>query len=437
MTVIRVGQVIALELRPAMSDDTALPKTSVSNAETHSSVASSDEKNLVVSFIQFLRHKVSTNQCSDDQAEGLEVAVQCLESAFGLTDANYAFQPSKPLLDIFTAAEGLPTGETALPEPTEAEIALANKLKEEGNAHMKASEFDAAINKYNEAIKLNRDPAYFCNRAAAYCRLEQYDLAIQDCRTALALDPRYSKAYGRMGLALSCQNRYEQAVDAYKRALELDPNQESYKNNLKIAQEKVKELENAARNAFSAGAAAGAGGFPFGGGIPDMAEVLNNPAMMQMATQLMSDPNIQNLMTQMMGGLMSNASGAEGGASGISNLLQAGQQVLVAMLLWYMFIQLLAQQMQAANPELVEQLRRQFGGGNQQKCAVIYKMGSCMFEDVRSQDSYSAENNCPSGHAVCCSSVANPNSSIIAFCQLKIALDDGENPGDNPPPSQQ
>lgn len=73
-----------------------------------------------------------------------------------------------------------------------------------------------------------------------------------------------------------------------------------------------------------------------------MAEVLNNPAMMQMATQLMSDPNIQNLMTQMMGGLMSNASGAEGGASGISNLLQAGQQVLVAMLLWYMFIQLVS-----------------------------------------------------------------------------------------------
>jgi hypothetical protein len=33
---------------------------------------SSDEKNLVVSFIQFLRHKVSANQCTDDQMEGLE-----------------------------------------------------------------------------------------------------------------------------------------------------------------------------------------------------------------------------------------------------------------------------------------------------------------------------------------------------------------------------
>ena len=31
-----------------------------------------DERNLVVSFIQFLRQKVSSNQCTDDQIEGLE-----------------------------------------------------------------------------------------------------------------------------------------------------------------------------------------------------------------------------------------------------------------------------------------------------------------------------------------------------------------------------
>ncbi|WKX95724.1 hypothetical protein Q1695_012296 [Nippostrongylus brasiliensis] len=200
------------------------------------------------------------------------VVVQCMESAFGLTDANYAFQPSKPLLDVFVAAEGLPSGEDKLPEPIEAEIAEANKLKEEGNDLMKSSQFDAAVSKYNEAIKLNRDPVYFCNRAAAYCRLEQYDLAIQDCRTALALDPKYSKAYGRMGLALSCQNRYEQAVEAYKKALELDPNQESFKNNLKIAEERVKELEAAAQasgaqpNPF-ASMFGGAGGAPLPAGV--------------------------------------------------------------------------------------------------------------------------------------------------------------------------
>ena len=50
-------------------------------------------------------------------------------------------------------------------------------------------------------------------------------------------------------MALSCQNRYEQAVEAYKKALELEPNQESYRNNLKIAEDKVKELNQARSNA--------------------------------------------------------------------------------------------------------------------------------------------------------------------------------------------
>lgn len=114
-------------------------------------------------------------------------------------------------------------------------------MKEEGNEFVKAGKFNEAVEKYNQAIKLNRDPVYFCNRAAAYCRLEQYDLAIQDCRTALALDEKYAKAYGRLGLALSCQNRYDAAIEAYKKAIELDPNNESYKSNLAIAEEKVRE----------------------------------------------------------------------------------------------------------------------------------------------------------------------------------------------------
>lgn len=46
----------------------------------------------------------------------------------------------------------------------------------------------------------------------------------------------------------------------------------------------------------------------------------------------------------MVGGAMS-----QGGPQGLGNLMAAGQQ--------------LAQQMQQMNPELVEQLRQQFGGG--------------------------------------------------------------------------
>ncbi|KAI1704561.1 tetratricopeptide repeat domain-containing protein [Ditylenchus destructor] len=307
-------------------------------------VVTNDEKNLVVSFIQFLRHKVSSGQCTDDQIEGLEVAVQCLETAFNVSDLSYAFQPSKPLLDIFVAAEGLSQSQEQFPTPTVAEVEQANKLKEEGNELVKAMKLDEAIQKYNEAIKLNRDPIYFCNRAAAYCRMEQYDLAIQDCRTALALDPNYAKAYGRMGVALSCQNRYDQAVEAYKKALEIDPNNESYKQNLGIAQDKFKEAEAAFANNPQANPM---GGLPF-----SLGNILNNPQMMQMASQMMTDPNIQNMMSEMMNRFMGGAGGAQAGPGGqnLESFLRAGESM--------------AQRMSEANPDLVEQLRRSFGGAN-------------------------------------------------------------------------
>lgn len=272
-------------------------------------IVTSDEQNLVVSFLQFIRQKVSHGQATSDQAEALEgkisienlrkvncfdvtVAIQCLEHAFNLNDASYAFQPSRPILEMFKSAEGLQAGQSTLPTPSEADIGQANKLKEEGNDLMKASQFDAAVQKYNEAIKLNRDPVYFCNRAAAYCRLEQYDLAIQDCRTALALDSNYSKAWGRMGLAFSCQNRYEQAAEAYKKALEIEPNQESYKNNLKIAEDKIKELEST-RPAPGANPLASL--FGGGGQMPNFGQLFNDPNMMNFAAQMMQDPTMSEM----------------------------------------------------------------------------------------------------------------------------------------------
>lgn len=60
----------------------------------------------------------------------------------------------------------------------------------------------------------------------------------------------------------------------------------------------------------------------FGSQVPDMTALLNNPAMMNMARQLMSDPNIQNMMSQMMTGILGS-----GTNSGVSNLIEAGQQV--------------------------------------------------------------------------------------------------------------
>jgi len=326
-----------MSVSEAENQQSSVPKP---NATGESVTA--DERNLVVSFIQYLRQKVSANEFGQDQIEGIEVAVQCLEGVFNVSDKNYAFQPSKPLIQIFKEAEGSSNSDVEFPTPTPAEIEQANKLKEEGNELVKASKFTDAIQKYNEAIKLNRDPIYFCNRAAAYCRLDQNDLAIQDCRTALALDPKYAKAYGRMGVALSCQNRYDQAVEAYKHAIELDPTNESYKQNMAIAEEKLQEAQQAA----GANPAAGLGGIPGLGGLPGMGglgAMLNNPHMAQMAAEMMSNPNVQNMMGQMM-----SAFSGQGGAAagGLDNLMRVGEQI--------------AETLQQSNPELVESLRQQF-----------------------------------------------------------------------------
>jgi tetratricopeptide (TPR) repeat protein len=40
-------------------------------------------------------------------------------------------------------------------------------------------------------------------RAAAYSKLNKHVKAIEDCEKALAIDPQYSKAYGRMGFQSS------------------------------------------------------------------------------------------------------------------------------------------------------------------------------------------------------------------------------------------
>uniref|UniRef100_A0A8B9IKK3 Small glutamine rich tetratricopeptide repeat containing alpha n=1 Tax=Anser cygnoides TaxID=8845 RepID=A0A8B9IKK3_ANSCY len=195
--------------------------------------------------------------------------------------------------------------------PSEDDIAEAERLKTEGNEQMKAENFEAAVSFYGKAIELNPSNAvYFCNRAAAYSKLGNYAGAVRDCERAIGIDPNYSKAYGRMGLALSSLNKHTEAVVYYKKALELDPDNDTYKSNLKIAEQKMKETPSPASN-------------------------------------LMNNPQVQQLMSGMISGGHNpmGAAGTSPSTNDLASLIQAGQQF--------------AQQMQQQNPELIEQLRSQ------------------------------------------------------------------------------
>ncbi|KAK2086982.1 hypothetical protein P7K49_032889 [Saguinus oedipus] len=188
-------------------------------------------------------------------------------------------------------------------------------------------------------------------------------------------------------LALSSLNKHVEAVAYYKKALELDPDNETYKSNLKIAEQKLREAPS-----------------PTGGtGSIDIAGLLNNPGFMTMVSaspppcppaapprpratpaasplraraslsrhcwHLRPDGSSQRRQSQhshaclprfrrgnqssrrSMSGMISgghNPLGTPGTSpsqNDLASLIQAGQQF--------------AQQMQQQNPELIEQLRSQ------------------------------------------------------------------------------
>ncbi|XP_041862023.1 small glutamine-rich tetratricopeptide repeat-containing protein alpha [Melanotaenia boesemani] len=315
-----------------------------------------DNKRLAFSIIQFLHDQLRSGNLSSDAQESLEVAVQCLETAFEVSTDDQSLAVPMTLPEIFSSAtakfpaQSQVNNNSTHNSPTEEQRAEAERMKSDGNDQMKVENFAAAVEFYSKAVALNpQNAVYYCNRAAAYSKLGNYAGAVQDCEQAIRIDPNYSKAYGRMGLALASLNKHSEAVSYYKKALELDPDNDTYKTNLKIAEEKME----------TSSPTAGMGGV-------DLAGLLSNPGFMNMASTLMNNPQVQQLMSGMMSGAyggmggmggMGGGAGAGGGggaapgapaappAGDLSGLIQAGQQF--------------AQQMQQQNPELIEQLRSQ------------------------------------------------------------------------------
>ncbi|CAK6963591.1 small glutamine-rich tetratricopeptide repeat-containing protein beta [Scomber scombrus] len=287
------------------------------------------EKRLAFSIVQFLRDQTHCGALNSDEQESLEVAIQCLETTFKISSSDCHLAVPQPLTEIFLnnlLKNDIITKPETSPSPED--IERAEQLKNEGNNHMKEENYRCAVECYTKAIDLDlRNAVYYCNRAAAHSKLGNYTEATGDCERAIGIDPTYSKAYGRMGLALTAMNKYPEAITYFKKALVLDPENDTYKSNLKIAEQKQKE----ATSPIAAGL-----GF-------DMASLINNPAFISMAASVMQNQQVQQLMSGMMSNAVGGPAAGVGGLSDISSLIEAGQQF--------------AQQIQQQNPELIEQLR--------------------------------------------------------------------------------
>ncbi len=91
--------------------------------------------------------------------------------------------------------------------------------------HYQRGEYDAAIEKYLMALKLQPEMALFHNNLGnAYAQKHRYQDAVVELRKAIELKPTYAEAHMNLGLALEALGDIPGAVAAHKKALELKPN---------------------------------------------------------------------------------------------------------------------------------------------------------------------------------------------------------------------
>ncbi|TFK30377.1 TPR-like protein [Coprinopsis marcescibilis] len=175
------------------------------------------KQRLVYSVIDFLNESIADGTVKEEDKESLEVAIQCIGEAFGVDPDNeeqaakLSIKPAT-LLNVFDVflktrerTQASPTAQAASTSagpssPSAANKGEADKLKQQGNALMSSKKYDEAIDAYTKAIDLDgSNPVYYSNRAAAHASKNDHLAAIGDAEQAISIDPKFVKAYSRLG----------------------------------------------------------------------------------------------------------------------------------------------------------------------------------------------------------------------------------------------
>lgn len=118
-----------------------------------------------------------------------------------------------------SASDGAaPASAAAVPESSALKDAM--EFKKRGNDAYKNKNYKEAINYYTKALEIipesdEERSVFFCNRAACHLFLDNVDEVIADCSSAIALKPKYVKAFNRRAQAYEKQGNLRKALYDY------------------------------------------------------------------------------------------------------------------------------------------------------------------------------------------------------------------------------
>lgn len=98
----------------------------------------------------------------------------------------------------------------------------------------------------------------------------------------------------RLGIAYSKLNKHQLALDAYQKAISLDPENVDYQNNMSVTKQRLEETTTAAQTAPPNPLT----GFPNIGNI-DLSAAFNNPAFTNLAQRFMTDPTMHEMISSL------------------------------------------------------------------------------------------------------------------------------------------
>jgi len=301
-------------------------------------MASESKKHLALAIIDFL------NTCTKDgtlpgqeDADSISVASQIIADTFKVNpddkDAVADALSGQTLLSIYSVFEKMKSRPSAAagkgpavdspstpPIPTPEQRAEAESFKGQGNAAMAKKDYSTAIELYTKALGLTpENPIFLSNRAAAYSASSKHDSAVADAQAAVAIDPSYSKAWSRLGLAKFALGDTNGAMEAYKAGMDVESKggktpSEAMRRGYETASRRLAEeageagdstdIDSQPRSGAGGGlpdlaslaGMFGGGGGGGGGGMPDISGLLNNPMVAQMAQQVMKNPEMLSKM---------------------------------------------------------------------------------------------------------------------------------------------